>query len=180
MWISVKISLHHLSAVHCVFIQVLPKFVHKNMKAIHIDELKGQINQLKTNLDVLPVSNVKTKPLNKLVMICWLCYEVNVVSQMLLSCLSEVQLCWYLTCLKQREFFLHPMLSYHLQLRWVIHQTLFSTITSSQVCLHIALPLFYQVLIMEAKGLKLPAQKIVYCTMEVSSWRNNYCWKALE
>ena len=38
-------------------------FVHKNMRIIYIDEQKAQITQLKTNLDSLPVSNVKTKPL---------------------------------------------------------------------------------------------------------------------
>ena len=43
--------------------QDLPSFVHKNMKAIYVDEQRTQINQLKTNLDSLPVSNVKTKPL---------------------------------------------------------------------------------------------------------------------
>lgn len=33
------------------------------MKAMYVNEMRAQIAQLKTNLDSLPVSNVKTKPL---------------------------------------------------------------------------------------------------------------------
>lgn len=94
--------------------KVLPEFVHKNMKAIYVDELKGQINQLKTNLDSLPVSNVKTKPLK---------------STALVSDLSEPE----------------------------------RVLSPSDVVLSFTI----EVLVIEAKGVKLPAQKIVYCTMEV-------------
>ncbi|XP_028398067.1 calcium-dependent secretion activator 1-like isoform X2 [Dendronephthya gigantea] len=100
-----------------MFLQVedLPSFVHKNMKAIYVDEQRNQINQLKTNLDSLPVSNVKTKPLKS--------------TAVMVSDLSDCE----------------------------------RSLSPSDVVLSFTI----EVLIMEARGLKLPAQKIVYCTMEV-------------